>query len=346
MYLYLNLALFALFVITFIALLISTVCLISNKPGPYSDQYNITDNSTILLDIDGYSYDVNKIEFMLLSNDREANIAVYQWIGTSSNLLSLTTKSEDLSPHVVDPSYTGFFKRQPLNYNGGDNPIYGVTGTQLKFLLVAWSLLATPSCLKIRVFRNQSFYNSAVIENGETNLTVVNGVIDHSHCLPVGTHDSPANATWSYTFNETGYVFVSFDEGSDTHILGGRITGTIKIFDTLKLTPVCFASIKSKLCALDVCGRALCLKYHSHSYTYAFLKSDGVSKSEVGFKVTKARLAVKEFILVLVTGLFLILTSLYMVCCILAKYCSKCLKSLQQTAKGSGYRSLPEVTDI
>ncbi len=263
---------------------------------------NITDNNTVLLGTE-FSQELSNIELSLLSDDDGLEVDVYK-----RNCDNMAATAIGLVLHDMPFLHTNFFKRQPWNYNGEDRPLYGVKGTHLVFHVSASSTMIHPGCPKISIFRDHNLYHHATNPsiNGENNSTTINGIIAQSPCLAVN-NDGTIPSTWNYTFNETGYVYSTVDEGTDM-IITGNITGTRYVYDSNDLEPVCTdrstLTTDSNLCTINVCG-SLCLRYKPRYCI--FFKSNGVGPAKVKYKTNKPILLRTEFIIGIIIVLILML---------------------------------------
>ena len=215
---------------------------------------NVTDYSLVNINPDGFMDDLHHIELTLITQDENVEVNVYK-----EPCNSVKQSMNKLQPSHIAQLYTPYFKRQPYNYRGEDNPLYGLEGSFLRFNLSANSTNSDPGCLKISVFNRHNYYYDAT-NPGEDNTTRVDGVIDHSPCLSVSISGPPANSSWTFTFDRPQYVYTTVDEGKRVQI-DGIISGHLVKYSIPSGDPVCqlLTTTQSPAalhkCKVDVCGK-------------------------------------------------------------------------------------------
>ena len=299
---------------------------IPNTPG----FVNVTDNSTVLVD-DVFNKDLNNIELTLVTNSDKAQVDVYR-----QSCKDVESASIDLLPQAIPFPFVEYFKRQPCNYYGQDRPLYGLKGTTVTYHISASSRLLHPGCPKISIFRDNDLYNDAIKPNvnGENNSTHINGIIAQSPCLSVNNSNPSAPSSWEYTFNETGYVYSTIDEGAYMTITG-NISVALKVYELHNLQPVCTdestLTTDSTKCNIDVCG-SLCLKHRPRSCI--FLRSNGLVPVELKYTTKQPILLREEMVFGIFVILFvLVLTFIFSIC-----YCNGCPMT-KRRVNGGYYRT-------
>ena len=197
------------------------------------------------------------------------------------------------------------FNRQAYNYNGEDKPIYGVEGSVLYFIISSNASDANQIfCPRLSIFNNNNLYQVAIGIHVN-----VEGNIAQSPCFPVNTSDNPAVGTWSYTFENSEYIYVTIEKGAGV-VVNGMISGTIRLFQkTTDLVEGCTDSepliYESMMCKVNICKKQ-CPAYKPFRQCI-FLQSNSNSNIEISYETDVAPLTFLAVIFLCMVLLFLIL---------------------------------------
>ena len=245
---------------------------------------NVTDSSLVALDPNGFEGELHNIQLRLETEDENIEVEVYKQpcgeVSVSSHILMVRKMHELVSE---------YFNRQAYNYNGEDMPIYGVKGSVLNFTLLSSNASdANPSfCPCLSVFNNNNLYQDAI--GVRVNIE---GNIAQSPCFPVNTSDTPAVGTWSYTFENSEYIYVTIEKGGDV-VVNGMISGTRRLYKkTADLVEGCTDSepliYESTMCTVNICKKR-CPAYKPFRQCI-FLQSNSNSNIEISYETDVAPL--------------------------------------------------------
>ena len=211
---------------------------------------NITDASLVALNPEGFEGELIYVQLTLETEDSRTEVKVYKQPCDEVSVLS-----RNLTVRNMQELVSQNFERQRYNYHGDDTPIYGVEGSVLAFTLSANSSNSNPDCLRLTYFNDFNLYRDAL---NDQNITV-KGDIAQSPCFPVNTSDIPAVGTWSYTFENSEYIYVTIEKGGGV-VVNGMISGTIIMYEkTPDLVEGCSnlnpLTYESRMCIVDICQK-------------------------------------------------------------------------------------------
>ena len=240
---------------------IKTIIIATDQcPVVIADSMNLTStdtNSFVSINNNGFKHNTGDITITLAANDDDDVIVdVFRQDCDQTNSTNTTLPSIP-----QNELYSDNFQRGAYNYNGQDNPIFGLTDSELTFNISASTPCTVVTnytlCVTIRIFENYNLYRDATIP-GDTYLPRVDGTIDKSHCLSVGVGGLVSNSTWSYTFDRARFVWATIEHAACVTV-NGAISGYI-INNTLgSLSPECHLTPQSKTCTINaLCNRIMC----------------------------------------------------------------------------------------
>ena len=257
---------------------------------------NVTDSSLVALNPDGFEGDLNNVRLTLETENDRTEVEVFKQPCDEVSISSYSLTVKKMHELVSE-----YFNRQAYNYNGKDKPIYGVEGSILYFTLLSSN--ANPSfCPRLSVFNNNILYQDAI--NVHVN---VEGDIAQSPCFPVNTSDIPAVGTWSYTFENSEYIYVTIEKGEGV-VVNGMISGTIKQYEKIpNLVEGCSDSYpltyESRTCKVDICKKE-CVTYDPPKQCI-FLQSNTDNNIRIQYEDMSATFTFK--IMIYLTGMIFVL---------------------------------------
>ena len=294
-------------------------------PVVIADSMNLTStdtNSFVSINNNGFKHNTGDITITLAANDDDDVIVdvLRQDCGQTN---SINTTLPSIPQNEL---YSDNFQRVAYNYNGQDNPIFGLTDSELTFNISA----STPCTVvtnytlsvTIRIFENYYLYRDATIP-GDTYLPRVDGTVDKSHCLSVGVGTLVSNSTWSYTFDSARFVWATIEHAACVTV-NGAISGYI-INNTLgSLSPECYLTHQSKTCTINALCNSITCKSTPSQCVYAQVQPTDRFPTITEYKVSyKTRLpyngcsffAYFGTVIVLLLLLLLLLFVIVFCCC-------------------------------
>ena len=305
---------FGLAVIVFLILLAIELSKISQSQN---GSVNVTDCSLVAINPDGFEGDLNNVRLTLETEDDRTEVEVFK-----QPCDEVSVSSHNLTVRNMQELVSEYFNRQAYNYNGEDKPIYGVEGSVLYFTLLSSNASDADLsfCPRLSVFNNNNLYQDAI--GVRVN---VEGDIAQSPCFPVNTSDTPAVGTWSYTFENSEYIYVTIEKDGGV-VVNGMISGTRRLYDDTpdlgcsNSNPLIF---ESRTCIVDICKKECVTR--DPPKQCIFLQSNRKSNSEIKYETERAYFTYMGMIYtVTTTGALLccFLVLLLLVC--LSYCCARC----------------------
>ena len=327
------LVIFAIFVIVGLAAAAAIMMLVLYLTPKHTDYINISDKSIVEINYpERFSGSLDSVKLVLSTTDDLAEVSVYQ---QSCHLV--TGSQTQLPVRSIPELKTEYFRRHPFNYNGKDNPLYGTTGSYLQFHVYMYSSSVqhiNHGCQRISVFTNYDFYAEAIDpqKNGENNSTKMNGIVKQSPCLLVGSHGISATSSWNYTYESSGYVYVTIDGGPYV-VINGNISGSVNTYNADGLKPICsdksVLTTDSSECSVEICG-SICTKTKPKQCIFVQSMANVLSRTKVTYTNYEPILS-PDVLSVLYTDGALMMLFIFIVTCYSIYYCyKKCSKTRNQ----------------
>ena len=292
---------------------------------------NVTDSSLVALNPNGFEGDLNNVRLTLETENDRTEVEVFK-----QPCDEVSVSSHNLTVNKMQELVSDYFNRQAYNYNGEDKPIYGVEGSILYFTLSSNASDANPSfCPRLSIFNDNNLFQVAIGDDAN-----VEGDIAQSPCFPVNTSDTPAVGTWSYTFENSEYIYVTIEKGEGV-VVNGMISGTIRLYDDIPDQGCSNPLIsKSRTCIVDICKKECVTR--DPPKQCIFLQSNMKSNSEIKYETERAHFTYMGMIYtVTTTGALLCCFLVLLLVCL--SYCAQChIKN----SKPSPYRNYQSTNDI